>query len=147
MSQWSETPKYYNTLIPYQVIEHKGIQYTNCRDFHHISRCQSLRQVIHNPSEDDRFIALESPNPFQSKMDVTYYEVPAHEENRLDIIAYKTLGSAQYAWVIAYFNSIDDGFTCREGQTLSIPKNLSSLFNTGELLAPINALQLNLGSE
>lgn len=138
----------YNTLIPYRVLEHNGIQYTTCRDFNHVSRCKGLRQVIHNPEESTRFIALETPNAFVSNnVDVVYYDVPAHEENRLDLIAHKFLGSAQYSWVISYFNGIEDGYTVNEGQRLQIPKTISSLFNTGEILAPISALQLNLGEE
>lgn len=140
--------KFYDTLVPYKVIDHKGIQYTVCRDFDSISRYKGLRQVIHNPNDTDRFIALETPNAFHTnEIAVTYYDVPAQEENRLDIIAHKMLGSAQYSWVIAYFNGIEDGFTVREGQRLKIPKTISSLFSSGEILAPISALQLNLGSE
>ena len=139
--------KFYNTLIPYEVLEHKGIQYTTCKAYDHISRYKGLRQVIHNPSYSDRFIALEPPNSFSTKTDVLYYDVPATEENRLDIIAFKYLGSAQYAWVIAYFNGIEDGFTVREGQRLVIPKSISSLFNKGEILASVPPLQLNLGTE
>ena len=97
--------------------------------------------------DSDRFIALETVNAFTTQCEVTYYTVPAHEENRLDVIAYKTLGSAQYSWVIAYFNQLEDGFSVREGVVLAIPKNISSLFNTGEILASVSALQLNLGRE
>ena len=106
-----------------------------------------LRQVIHSPNEPDRLVTLETPNPFTTGTDVNYYEVSADTENRLDVIAYRFLGSAQYAWVIAYFNGIEDGFTCREGQKLAIPKSISSLFNTGEILQAVPASTLNLGSE
>ena len=137
-----------NTLTPYEKLPHNGIQYSVCRDYDHISRYKSLRQVIHNPSiSDERFISLETPNPFESNSDVTYYDVSADEENRLDLIAYKLLGSTSYSWVIAYFNDIEDGFTVREGQRLAVPKSISSLFNSGEMLAPVSALQLNLSSE
>lgn len=139
--------KIQNTLTPYKELEHGGIQYTTCRDYGHISRHKGLRQVVHGPNSSDRFIALETPNPFVTSTDVIYHDVKSHEENRLDLIAYQYLGAASYAWVIAYFNEIEDGFTIREGQRLAIPKSLSSLFNKGELLAPISALQLNLGSE
>ena len=139
--------KFYNTLTPYEVIDHRGIQYTTCKAYDHISRYKGLRQVIHNPNDPDRFIALETPNPFSTNTEVVYYDVPATEENRLDIIAHKYLGSAQYAWVIAYFNGIEDGFTVSEGQRLMIPKSISSLFNRGEILASVSALQLNLGTE
>lgn len=139
--------KFYDTLIPYEVLEHKGIQYTVCRDFSHISRYKGLRQVIHCPQDESRFISLETPNQFSTNIDVMYYDVPAVEENRLDIIAHKYLGSASYSWVIAYFNGIEDGFTVYEGQRLKIPKSVSSLFNKGEILAPVPAMQLNLGSE
>lgn len=136
-----------NTLVPYKVLNHTRIEYSVCTDYNHISRYKGLRQVVHNPSESDRFIAPETPNPFESKTEVFYYDVPAIEENRLDLIANKFLGSASYSWIISYFNGIDDGFTVREGQRLMIPKSLSSLFNNGEVLAPIPALQLQLGQE
>lgn len=139
--------KIYNTLVPYDVIEHKGIQYNTCRNYDHISRYKGLRQITHNPNSFNRFITLESPNCFESSANVIFYDVPATEENRLDIIANRFLGSASYSWVIAYFNSIEDGFTVREGQRLRIPKDISSLFNKGELLASVSALQLNLGTE
>lgn len=139
--------EYYNTLVPYHVIPYSGIVYGHCRDFEHISRYRCLRQITHNEMDSDRFIALETVNAFTTQCEVTYYTVPAHEENRLDVIAYKTLGSAQYSWVIAYFNQLEDGFSVREGVVLAIPKNISSLFNTGEILASVSALQLNLGRE
>lgn len=139
--------EFYNTLVPYKTLDYKGIQYASCRDFNHISRYRGLRQVIHSPNEPDRLVTLETPNPFTTSTDVNYYEVSADTENRLDVIAYRFLGSAQYAWVIAYFNGIEDGFTCREGQRLAIPKSISSLFNTGEILQAVPASTLNLGSE
>ncbi len=136
-----------NTLVPYAEIEHKGIQYTTCRDYSHISRHACLRQVVHNPEDEDRFIALETANGFSTRTDVVYHDVKSHEENRLDVLAYQYLGSAQYAWVIALFNNIEDGYTIHEGQRLIIPKSISSLFSKGEILAPVPALKLNLGSE
>lgn len=140
--------KYYDTLVPYKEVEYGGIQYGVCRDFNHISRYRGLRQIVHNPSDIlERFISPETPNPFTTNCEVEYYDVPANEENRLDVIAYKKLGSSSYSWVIAYFNQIEDGYTVREGQRLAIPKSISSLFNSGEILAAISPLQLNLGSE
>ena len=139
--------EYYNTLTPYHVIPYDGIVYGHCRDFKHISRYRCLRQITHNENNEDRFVALETVNPFTTNCEVTYYEVPAYEENRIDVIAYKTLGSAQYAWVIAYFNQLEDGFSVREGMVLAIPKSISALFNNGEMLASVSALQLNLGRE
>lgn len=136
-----------NTLVPYCEVEHKGIQYTTCREYSHISRYACLRQVVHNPGYSGRFIALETPNSFSSNVDVVYHDVKAHEENRLDLIAYQYLGTAQYAWVIALFNNVQDGYTIHEGQRLAIPTNISSLFGKGEILAPVSALKLNLGSE
>lgn len=139
---------YYNTLIPYSKVKHLGIAYGPCTDFDHISRYKGLRQVTHNPTEQDiRFIAPETPNPFGSLADVQYYTVTAVNENRLDLIAENFLGAATYAWVIAYFNNIEDGFTCLEGQRLAIPMGISPLFNRGEILAAISALQLQLGYE
>lgn len=139
--------KIQNTMIPYQSIEHDPIVYTVCTDFDHISRYRGLRQVIHEGTSPDRYIALETPNRFSTNTDVTYYTVPAKYENRLDIIAQQFLGSSNYSWVIAYFNNIQDGFTVLEGQRLAIPKSITSLFNSGEILAPIPANKLNLGSE
>lgn len=140
--------KIQDTLTPYKSVEHTGIEYGVCREFNHISRCKGLRQLVHNPSDEDaRFVALETPNPFTTSTAVVFYDVPAHEENRLDVIAHRYLGSASYAWVLAYFNGIEDGFTVREGQRLQIPATFSSLFNEGEVLAAIPPLQLNLGSE
>ena len=140
--------RWYNTLIPYKVLDYTGIEYDVCRDYNHISRYKGLRQVAHNPdSSTDRFIALENPNPFESHVKVEYYEVPTVQENRLDLIAYEKLGSASYSWVIAYFNNIEDGFTVRPGQRLMIPKTFTSLFNNGEILSSIPATRLNLGTE
>lgn len=139
--------KILNTLTPYKVLEHEGIQYGVCRDFNHISRYRGLRQVVHCPYTSDRFVALETVNPFTTNTKVNFYDVPAEEENRLDIIAYKTLGDANYAWVIAYFNKISDGFTVAEGTQLMIPESVTSLFNRGEILAPISPTSLNLGEE
>ena len=99
--------EFYDTLKPFKILQHTGIQYSVCRSFEHISRYKGLRQVAHNISTNDRFTGLETPNPFTTSADITYYDVPAHEENRLDIIANKFLGSATYSWVIAYFNDID----------------------------------------
>ena len=140
--------KFYDTLIPYKEIEYKGIQYTNCMDFDHISRYKGLRRVIHNPHDQEyRQVTLETPNAFTTHLDVQYYDVPSYEENRLDLIAYKLLGSASYGWVIAYFNGIADGYTVPEGQRLAIPQTISSLFSTGEILASVSPYQLNLGEE
>lgn len=136
-----------STTEAYQEIKRDEIQYTYCRDFSHVSRYRGLRQVIHQGQSPDRYIALESPNAFETHTNVTYYTVPAHLENRLDIIAKELLGSPDYKWVIAYFNGILDGFTVHEGMVLQIPKTVSSLFESGEILQPIPAIRLNLGSE
>lgn len=137
-----------NTTTPYEEVDYTGIAYDVCVDYNHISRYKGLRQIVHNLDDfAERFISLETVNPFNSNVEVVYYEVPSDEENRLDIIANKMLGSASYAWVIAYFNGISDGYTVYEGQKLRIPKNLTSLFNSGEVLAPIPVMALNLGTE
>ena len=140
-------PIWYDTLVAYITIEHTGIQYTTCRDFDHISRHKGLRQIIHHPVDDDRYVSLEVPNPIISKLTFIYYTVPKMEENRLDLIAHKFFGSAQYSWIISYFNDIDDGYTVHEGQKLKILKQFTGLFNKHEILAPIPAMQLNLGTE
>lgn len=141
-------PRFIDTLRPYDILEHKGIQYGVCRDYNHLCRYRRLRQVTNNPSDmTERFIVLETPNPFETHSEVTYYEVPQHEENRLDVIAYKLLGSAQYAWAIAYFNNIEDGYTAHAGQKLAIPRTITQLFEKGECLASVSPNTLNLGSE
>lgn len=133
---------------PYDTIPHEGIAYSVCKDFNHISRYRNLRQVVHLPNSADRYITLETVNPLTTNnLEVIYHEVELSEENRLDLIANKYLGSASYSWVIAYFNSIEDGYTVRQGQMLIIPKTITSLFSGGELLAPITALRMNLGEE
>ena len=58
--------QFYDTLRPYKTIEYKGVQYTVCRDYSHISRHRCLRQVVFMPSEINRFIALETPNAIVS---------------------------------------------------------------------------------
>lgn len=137
----------YNTLIPYKILPFKGLEYTHCRDYDHISRYKNLRQDIHNPNDKDRLMALETPNPIDSNTEFTYYVVPASHKNRLDIIADKFLGSSSYSWVIAYLNDIEDGYTVLEGQKLRIPKDITALFSNGELLAPVPLTTLNIGSE
>ena len=140
-------PIYYDTLDPYKVIPHKGIEYAVCRDFGHISRYKGLRQIVYNPNDSERFIALETVNTIASKASYRYYTVPTQEENRLDLIAYKFYGSPNYSWIISYLNNIEDGFTVYEGQKLKIIDNFTDLFAKGELLASIPAMSLNLGSE
>ena len=132
---------------PYKVLEHEGIAYSTCRDFNHISRYRNLRQVVHCPDTIYRYVTLETVNPFVTHTEVKYHEVTVPETNRLDLIAEKELGSATYGWVIAYFNSIEDGYTVREGQKLVIPDSVTALLNNGEILAPVSALRLNLGEE
>lgn len=136
-----------DTLTPYQKIDRDSIQYTYCVDYDHISRYKDLRQVIHQGESADRCIALETTNAFESNATTTYYTVDTTHANRLDLIAYELLGSAHYAWVIAYFNNIADGFTVPEGAKLAIPNSIFSLFEKGECLASISATKLNLGSE
>ena len=122
--------------------------YSVCREFDNISRYRNLRQVVHCPDNtEDRYVTLETTNPFITHTEVKYHEVSAIEENRLDLIAEQELGSATYSWVISYFNRIEDGFTVREGQKLIIPTSVTALLNNGEILAPITALKLNLGEE
>lgn len=138
----------YNTLTPYKEIEHTGIEYMVCRDYGHISRYKGCRQVVHEPKDlVGKYIALETPNPIKSNASHFLYEVPMSEENRLDLIAKKFYGSAQYSWVISYYNGIEDGFTVYGGQKLLIFDNFTDLFAKGELLASIPAMSLNLGYE
>ena len=69
---------------------------------------------------------------------IIYHEVENSEVNRLDLIADKYLGSAQYSWVIAYFNNISDGFSCNTGQKLMIPTSKINIY----YLYPINPIFL-----
>lgn len=154
--------KYYDTLVPYPENtdyqrNRMNIQYSNCCEYTHISRYSCLREINHSYKVPkgkgeyaiNQFSALESVNPIHSNMDVVYYTVRAEEENRLDLIAAKYLGSARYAWVIAYINEIHDGFSVFEGTRLKIPASRSviSLMDSGEMLEAINPLMLNLGEE
>ena len=132
---------------PYSVVEHEGIAYSTCKDYDHISRYRNLRQVVHCPNSYDRYVTLETVNPFVTHTEVKYHEVTVLEENRLDLIAEKELGSATYSWVIAYFNRIEDGFSVREGQRLIIPNSVTALLGKGEILAPVTVLKMNLGEE
>lgn len=136
-----------NTWTLYKEVKRDPIQYTYCVDFKHISRYNPLRQVIHQGLSDDRYISLETVNPFTTEMKFGYYVVTHEKENRLDLIAQEQLGSASYAWVIAYVNGIQDGFTAVEGTTLAIPLSIGSLFDKGEILQTLPATKLNLGSE
>ena len=132
----------------YKTIEHEGIVYSVCKEFNHISRYRNLRQVVHLPDTPDRYVTLETPNAFVTNTEIKYHEVTVNEINRLDLIANAELGSATYGWVIAYFNGISDCYTVMEGQKLKIPsKGVTSLLNTGEILAPITKTKLNLGEE
>ena len=140
--------KFYNTLIPYKVLPHYGIQYDVCRDFHHISRYRKLRQLSHNPKIPNiRFVALETSNPIVTHTEIKYYEVQATEVNRLDLISQKLLGSPTYAWILAYFNNIEDGFSVYQGQILKHPTSPTALFAEGEVLSPVNPFALNLSEE
>ena len=139
--------RFLDTNTPYRIIERDPIQYTYCVDYAHVSRYRGLRQVVHQGQSENRFMALETTNPFSSNANVKYYRVPYHLQNRLDLIAYQQLGSATYAWIIAYFNNIEDGFTVLEGTQLAIPNSVSDLFEKGELLASVSAIKMNLGSE
>ena len=137
-----------NTLSPYKKLPRLGIQYSVCREYDHISRHRGLRQVVHGPNSVDRYMALEVPNPIEeSNVSFVYHEVTPSEENRVDVIAYNYLGNASYGWVICYYNNIEDGYTVRPGQKLRIPKSITDLMTTGNLLQSVTALQLNLGSE
>lgn len=141
-------PIYYDTLVPYKTVDNGGIEYTVCRDFKHISRYKGLRQVIHDPTNtNDRFMALETVNSIKSRAKYSWYEVLPMEKNRLDLIAKKFYGSAQYSWVISYMNRIEDGYSVYPGQKIRILDNFMDLFSSGEILASIPAMILNLGAE
>lgn len=133
---------------PFSTVEYNGIAYSVCREYNHISRYRNLRQVVHEPDSADRYVTLETVNAVTTNnLEIIYHVVELSEENRLDLIANKYLGSSTYSWIIAYFNQIDDGYTVREGQTIIIPRSVTALFANGEMLAPVTALRLNLGEE
>lgn len=138
-----------NTITPYKTLDRcGGIQYSVCREFDHLSRYRCLRQVSRDRYTANRYVALETPNPAKSyNMEFAYHEVVPDEENRLDVIAHNLLGSASYGWVVAYYNSIEDGFTVKPGQVVRVPKDVYSLLSTGNILQSVPAMQLNLGSE
>lgn len=140
--------EFYDTTTPYKELDHPGVQYNVCREFNHISRYKGLRQITHSPdSTTDRLISLENINMYDYDVPSFYYEVPVTEVNRLDIIARKFLGAASYSWVISYMNHIEDGYSVHEGQRLKIPEAFFSLFSSGQILASIPPMQLNLASE
>ena len=137
-----------NTLTPHKTLDNHGIQYSVCQEYNHISRYRCLRKIVHGIDEmKDRFVTHETSNAIESNVEVVFHIVTYEEENRLDLIAYNYLGNPTYAWVIAYLNDIEDGYTIMEGMTLQIPKNIYTLFNAGEMLQSIPPTMLNLGSE
>lgn len=140
--------KVYNTLTPYKELDAEPLQYGVCRDFDHLSRYRGLRQVVHNVATSEQFVTLETPNSFRSNLtNCKVHTVTYSEQNRLDVIADKYLGSSSYAWVISYMNHIEDGYTIREGQKLVIPNSITDLMQNNEFLSSIPAMQLNLGVE
>ena len=138
----------HDTTKPYDEVDYRGIEYTVCKDYGHISRYKRLRQVIHLLEDNDRFITLETQNAYNySDLNVEYYEVTTRTENRLDLISYEYFGTTSYSWIIAYINGISDGYTVLEGQTLMIPTALSDLFSSGCVLSAVSPTSLNLGTE
>ena len=138
----------HDTTRPYKVLDYKGIEYTVCNSYSHISRYRRLRQVIHYLEGTDRFISLEIQNSYQyTGIEYEYYTVTIDRENRLDLIANDYFGTPMYSWVISYINGIDDGFTVHEGQSLMIPTSLNGLYRSGSVLSSIPVTSLNLGTE
>ena len=135
-------------MQPYKKLNDSELQYGYCRDFNHISRYKGLRQMSHNVNnQDEVFTTLEIQNPFETQSEIFYHVVTVDEENRLDLLAHRYLGSPTYSWVIALFNQIEDGFTAHAGTHLKIPKQFTSLFNKGEILSPVSPFSLNVGIE
>lgn len=138
----------HDTTKPYEEVNYKGIEYTVCKDYDHISRYKRLRQVIHLLEGSDRFISLEIQNGYNYKdLSIEYYEVTTRTENRLDLISYSYFGTASYSWIIAYINGISDGYTVLEGQVLMIPTAFSELFSSNCVLSAVSPTSLNLGTE
>ena len=138
----------HDTTKSYKKIDYKGIEYTVCKDFDHISRYKKLRQIIHYLENNDRYITLELQNSYNyNNLDIEYYLVTADKENRVDLISYEFFGTTTYSWILAYINEIQDGYTVFEGQVLMIPKVLSDLFTSGSVLSAVSPTSLNLGTE
>ena len=138
----------HDTTKPYKEVEYKGIEYTVCKEFDHISRYKRLRQVIHYLEGTQRFKTLEVQNSYDyDDIKIEYYIVTVETENRIDLISYKYFGTTSYSWIISYINQIYDGYTVFEGQVLMIPVNLSDLFKSGCVLSAVSPTSLNLGTE
>lgn len=143
-----KTFEFRDLTIPYDDVDPKGIEYTVCKDFKHLSRYRRLRQVIHYLENGRRFVTLETQNGYSYEgIEVEYYTVTSDRENRLDLISNDFYNTASYSWVLSYVNSITDGFTVWEGQVLIIPKTISQLFAHGRILSSIPPTSLNLGTE
>lgn len=140
--------RWYNTLVPYKVVDYNGIQYGVCPSYTSISRYRNLRQINHEyESTTDRWKGIETPNPIKSNVTLTYYRVPPKYENRPDLIANDIYGSPSYAWVICYFNDIEDGVSIPTDTKISVPESIDDLFNKGEVLQSVSPTTLNLGEE
>ena len=138
----------HDTTRPYRKIKHRGIEYTVCAKYDHISRYQRLRQVIHYERNNEIFKTLEIQNYYDyDNVHVEYYQVTVDRENRLDLISYDYYGTTAYSWIIAYINGIEDNYTVWEGQTLMIPIMLTDLFTSGCVLSAVAPTALNLGTE
>ena len=138
----------HDTTKPYKFIDSRGIEYTVCKDFDHISRYKRLRQIIHYLEGTARFMTLEIQNSYNYEdIEIEYYVVDVVHENRLDLISYEHFNTTSYSWIISYINGISDGFTVFEGQILMIPTNLSDLFKSGCVLSAVSPTALNLGTE
>lgn len=144
----------HDTTRPYKVVDYKGIEYTVCRNYNHISRYKRLRKVMHYLAKNNKkngltlFTTLEVQNSYDyNNIKVEYYQVPITRENRLDLISYDFYGTTSYSWIIAYINRIYDGYTVYEGQVLMMPTELSELFASNCVLSSIPPTSLNLGTE
>ena len=98
--------------------------YTVPRKYDHISRYSIYRQII----DENKEIYHETANQTVIKEtdEDLYHEVLKEEENRLDIIANKYYGNADFAWIIAMGNNLIDPFIVTPGEVLRIP-NFNSL--------------------
>lgn len=135
-----------DTTIPYEEVPYEGIEYSTCKDYDHVSRYRRLRQIVHHLDDLDRFTTLELQNGYDySTLECEYYVVDESRQNRLDLISYDYYGTPSYAWVIAYVNGIEDGYTVLGGRVLKLPKSVSELFKNGSVLSAIPPTSLNLG--
>lgn len=123
------------------------IRYTVARDFNYLSRYRMLRQIIIGEGTSNPVVVFEYPNKFTTSSTLQYHEVLPEEADRLDLLAYRLLGSVDYSWILAFINNIQDSYTVSNGFNLAYPSSVSDLLKSGEFFAPVSPISMNLGTE